>query len=248
MPSHFVFVRFFLGYSDPFPFERFTHLNDEEINGALEVLRKEWLAHPANAKTIEVSRRQQKRRLREWMRSCPAWPGRAAAVSSGLAKGAEVQPLPTGEPTMDEVAALAGWGAVQMRLGDSDHGITCRYPLARFSTKEYADAAAEALRGTVDELARSAYAKHHWSDDDPCYWHATANPRFVVVAEEKLSRAERARAYSRLQRLDEPAGEAVPPEEALLRFFLPKLRATLDQIRSGFVWRRVGSATRIPAR
>jgi hypothetical protein len=230
MSAYFVFVRFFLGYTERFPFERFAHLGDDEINDTLEELRKEWLSEPANARSVETSRRELQERQRTWSQSFLAKPGRSAAVPPGRPDGVRLQPPRTGEPSFDEVATLAGWRAAQMSCGDSAHGITHGYPLARFSTKEDADAAAEALRDAVAELARGAYAKQHWNDDDDCYLHATANPRFVVVAEGKLSRSELARAHVRIRRLDGAPGEQLPPEEALLRLFLPTLRATLDQI------------------
>jgi hypothetical protein len=234
MLGHIVFVRFFLGYSEPFPFERFVHLNDNEIKGALEALRKEWLSEPANVRRLEASRLELEERQRTWSQSFLARPGRQSVVPGGLPSGVKVQPSQRGEPSFDEIASLAGWRLLQMSCGDSDHGITHRYPVAEFSTKEDADAAAEALRDTVGELARGAYAKHHWKEGSDEYLNATANPRFIVVAESKLSRSEMARANVRMGRLDGPVGEQLSPEEALLRFFLPKLLATLDQLKALF--------------
>ena len=81
--------------------------------------------------------------------------------------------------------------------GDLPHGITPRYPLARFETKEFADHAAAALQERVAELSRATYAKRQWSNVDRLL--AEANPHFVVVAEKELSRPELSTAREKIR-------------------------------------------------
>jgi DNA-binding response OmpR family regulator len=103
-----------------------------------------------------------------------------------------------------------------------------RYPVARFASKEDAEAAVAALQDRVAELARAAYAKVDWTDTENV--HATVNPRFVVVGEAELARSDLAVVRAKLNRLQGPGSAEQPLEEALLRFFLPKISSTLEQI------------------
>lgn len=167
MSAHTVFVRFFFGYSDSFPYERFVHLKDDDCAGAIEALGEEWWSKQRRER-FELS-------------------------------------------------------------GDFLRGITRRYPVARFDTKRRADDAAAALQARVSELARSAYAKPHWNDED--FFLTVANPRFIVVADTELTGSELATTREKVQRITKPAGEHQSSEEGLTRFYLPKISGTLEQFR-----------------
>jgi hypothetical protein len=231
MHGYLVFVRFFLGYSKSFPFERFLHLDDADIDGAVEALRREWRSDGANAARLRASRRELERRAREWKESGLARPGRSMGwgVPGSAARPEDADPTPeeAREPSFEEVAAEAGWGH-PTALGDSRYGITHRYPLRGYATEEAARDAVAALQGRVSELARSAHLTEQ--SDGEVYLLAAANPRFIIVAEEKLSRAELIRARERIHRVNSQGGGQQSPEEALLRVFLPNIRSTMEQI------------------
>jgi hypothetical protein len=231
MHGYLVFVRFFLGYSESFPFERFLHVDDADIDGAVEALRREWWSDPANAARLRASRRELESRVREWNESGLARPGRSMGwgLPGRAARPEDADPAPdeAREPSFVEVAAEAGWGH-PTALGDWRYGISHRYPLRRYPTEEAARDAVAALQGRVSELARSAHLTEQSNGEE--YVLATGNPRFIVVAEEKLSRAEMIRARERMHRVNSQARGQQSPEEALLRVFLPNIRSTLEQI------------------
>jgi hypothetical protein len=229
MSGGIVFVRFFPGYTTSFLFDRFVRLKDDAIGGAVEALCKEWWRKPSNRRRVQTSRTEMELRQREWAQGALARPGKNWCVPGAAAS--EVANAPAkriGTPSFEEIAAVAGW-VCPTASADFPHGISPRYPVARFNTKEDAEAAVVALQERVAELARAAYAKHHWGDEDDLL--ATANPRFFVVAEEDLSRPELATARERIKRLNGPAGEHQSPEEGLLRFYLTRIGATLEQVR-----------------
>jgi hypothetical protein len=244
MPGYVVFVRFFLGYTESFPFDRFTHLKDDAIGNALEALRKEWWRKPANRQRIRAERDEQRRQQKEleqlqedWLQGAvarPGWnPGLPAVTTSkaddALAKRVDDAPAQhMNAPSFEEIAAAAGWWN-RTGLDAFPFDISRRYPVARFDSKRLAEDAAAALQEKVAELARGAYAKEHWNDDED-NWLATANPRFAVVAEKSLSGGELAVVRERLQKLGEPVGKHPTLEEGLGRFYLVKLHGTLEQI------------------
>lgn len=229
MSGYVVFVRFFPGYTESFPFQRFANLNDDDIKGAVDALRKEWWKDPANRRQVQVSRKETEERVREWNQAALARPGVNRSLPWQEApEGAGAPALRTGTPSLEEVAVVAGWGT-PMASEDLPYGISRRYPVALFKAKEDADAAAAALQERVAELARATWAQQTWSAEDG--WLALANPRFGVVEEAQLSRATLATARERIQRVHGPAGEHQTLDEALLRFYLPKIGATLEQVR-----------------
>jgi hypothetical protein len=225
MPGYFVFVRFFLGYSETFPFERFIKLHDNDIADAVETLRKEWWSKPANRKQVEESRKALRKRQEEWSEGCLAVPLGSHPKPLDSNAGVEVYQVPSGTPDFEELAREAEWKTTSFQAGCS--GISRRYPVAFLGKKALADNLAGALQLRVAELADAAYLKNHW--DDETSWLAQANPRFSVVPEEKLSGSEVTATKERIQRINDPAGTHLSLDEAILRFYLIKIRPILDQ-------------------
>jgi hypothetical protein len=143
-----------------------------------------------------------------------------------MAEGA-ASPSLTGSPSFEEVAVVAGWGSPQV-FADFYHGISARYPVERVATRELAYQATAALQDRATELVRAAESKNCWDDGD--YLLASANPRFVAIPENDLSPLERTTALEKIGRLSGPPGEHPSPEEALVRSYLPEIRATLRQV------------------
>ena len=56
MAEHFVFARFFPGFSESFPYEQYTSLKDAELCGAVEALRLEWLSQPEHVQRLQLAR------------------------------------------------------------------------------------------------------------------------------------------------------------------------------------------------
>jgi hypothetical protein len=229
MPGYVVFVRFFLGYTESFPFDCFVHLKDDAIAGAVEALRKDWWSKPANRKRVQASRRELASRRKDWAQGILARPGRNLCLPGATVSNADGQQAEeTGPASFEEIVAAAGW-----RCSAPDglaHGITPRYPVAQFDTKELADDAAAAVRERVKELAEAAYAKTPWSEEDELF--GTANPHFVVVGETELSRPELAHARERISRIRGPVAGPVSLQEGLLRFYWPKIQETLAQLQA----------------
>ena len=70
--------------------------------------------------------------------------------------------------------------------------------------------------------------KAHWTDED--IFIISANPRFAAVAQNALSRSELATVREKINRLSSPSSQNQTWEEGLLRFYLPKIEGTLQQL------------------
>ena len=146
--------------------------------------------------------------------------------------GSRDTPLPPGgPPSFQEIAHVAGWLHASV-FGDwfPPHGISAFYPVTRFDAQDVAENAAVAIQSRVAELAAATFHKVRRNDDDRLF--ASVNPRFVVVAETELSLGELAKAREQLQRVEDAASGNVALEEGFVRFYLPKIRPTLDQIKA----------------
>src|SRR5262249_1202632 len=139
MSTYYVFVRFFINYSESFPFDRVAPVKDEQVENALEVLGQEWLAKPENRQTLENWRKDFVERVKKHHGSIiepgsyHAFPVSAPKVVSG----AQIK-VPGEIPEFEDVAAHAGWG----RPANSDafpHGISRRHPLGIIASKEVAE-------------------------------------------------------------------------------------------------------------
>src|SRR5262249_45584202 len=161
---------------------------------------------------LELEKRQ-----REWAQGVLARPGINRTLP-GTAAGAidKHQGVPTEEPDWMEVAMTAGWWLPTICDGFV-HGISHRYPPARFNTKEEAAPAATAIQLQVADPVRVANATKHWSDED--LFRATANPRFVAVAENEIPPHELVVARAKANRLAIPETQSL--EGALLNPYLP---------------------------
>jgi hypothetical protein len=230
MSSYFVCMRFFLGYTASFQFDRFLLLKDDEVGPAVEAMAKEWWSKPSNRTHFQQLEAERLEKHKKWLQAGLAMPNGHSFVQIGTRYEVEPHVGSTGTPTVNQIAVTAGWGSPALC---GRYGITHRYPVARYSTKELANVAATALEGRVAELARSTETKASWSDSDQLL--ATASPQFLVVPESQLSLAEQIAFRDRLERVNTPLGENTPLEEGLVRFFLPRLRSTLDQLRESEV-------------
>ena len=225
MQGYFVFVRFFLGYSETFPFQRFVNLQDDEIADAVEILRKEWWSKLANRKQLQESRQALRKRQEEWPKGGLAIPMGSHPKTLDSNAGVEVWEVPSGASDFEELAIEAGWKSTSFQAGC--FGISRRYPVAFLGKKALAEKLAGALQLRVAELAEAAYLKNQW--DDETSWLAQANPHFTVVPEETLSGSEVVVAKERIQRIYDPAGAHLSVDEAILRSYLTKIRPILDQ-------------------
>jgi hypothetical protein len=97
--------------------------------------------------------------------------------------------------------------------------------VARFDFKETADDAVAALHARVAELAQSANAQQDRDELDVVL--RLANPRFFVVGESELSRAELATTREKIQRLRGPNAGTASVEERFLRVYWPRINPTL---------------------
>lgn len=230
MSGHIVFVRFFLGYSDSFPFDRFLRLPDGSgaIEAAMEALRKEWWRKRANQNRYAESQAELEGRRRKWREVALAQPSRNTHLPwSDCPDGDEPLPKRTGTPSFEEVARVAGWWD-GTTCGGMVFGISRRYPVARFDTEDAASIAAAALQERVAELTRSTFTEERLSEGS--IWLASANPHFVVVAEDQLQPVELHGVRERVRGLDSPGGKHQPAEEACLRAYWHMIRPTLEEI------------------
>ena len=236
MSAHIVFVRFFVGYRSPFPYERFAGSNDEDINSVAEAIRHEWWSDSVNRTRFESWRIETERRRIEsevLLRGrfapgvpVPALPDNVQCFSILLT------PAP-GErariPSFLEMATAAGW----RQLWSDEflpYCISPRYPLAQFNTKELADDAAESLRARVSELFEGAATTHNRDDLAVLFW--SANPQFFVVEEGELPRPALATTREQIQRLRGPISGTPTLEERHVREYWPLIVPTIDQIKA----------------
>lgn len=230
MSRHFVFVRFFLGFTELFPFNRVVRLEDDVLGGAVDALLTPGPSKPVNQKHALEKNKEAKEIAERWKQGGLTRPPQRRHDWLGE----EVWPFPSApvndSPTPSHDGSPAENGRECMAWGDLAHGITKRYPLEGFETKKLAEAAAGALQERVIELVQAAYLKHRWSDED---WQvATTIPCFFMVAEEELQGSELVRVSEKINRLVDPAGNNQQPEEALLRWYIPMIGQTLDQVRT----------------
>lgn len=229
MPAHFVFVRFFVFYHDPFPFDRILTLKDDEVGPVLEKLRDEWLAVPENERELTRDRNEQRKRIEEWNRGAVARPGMNYVLPGGNAKRTRKEREPEPKPSTDEVFAIAGWASASSSAPFT-HGISRRYPMALFESKDAADATCKALQFKADDIARAARGRGASKDAD--YFIATSNPRFYVIAEADLAPGEIFTVREKIERLCRPRKKNVSAEEAFLRLYLPELQRILELSRA----------------
>lgn len=74
MPGYFVFVRFFLHYTDLFPFAEVASLRREAIGPALEAIADEWWADDAHRTYVADLLARREQRIREWNEGAVAKP------------------------------------------------------------------------------------------------------------------------------------------------------------------------------
>lgn len=214
MPGQIVFVRFFLGFADSFQFDRFLRLRDDEIGGAVDALKAKWWRDPSNRRRFQASQKKVLENKRKWLGHMDV---KLPTAQVRITTRAPV-------PSFKDIAVMAGWRLVN--IGDN-HGITCRYPVARFRSKKGADSAAAALQARVAELARSTESKTHWINED--FWLSNAQPRFYAISEAELPPAERIVVTEKLERLSQTPGPNSCLEEAILRgLYLAKIADTLQ--------------------
>jgi hypothetical protein len=242
MPGYFVFVRFFFGYSNSFPFEQFANVKDGDLVRVAEAFGKRWWSKPANRRRLQTARakwvrewkkrrKEQEAKVREWKQGELAGPGVNWLLPDTERSKAPPKPkaptVRTGAPNFQEIANLEGWRVPHGFILDWLHDISNRYPVAHFNRKGLAVAAAAALQDRVVELAKATWGKQPWSDGDDLL--ALLNPRFSVVVDRELSRAESATATEQLQRINGPVSANPTSEEGFLRFYWPLIRPTMEQ-------------------
>jgi hypothetical protein len=225
---YFVFVRFFLGYSDLFPFDRFVRLQDAEIAVAVESLRDEWWGDSANRSCFVEAERVAMSRPRP---TATARPGNNQHLPRQFAP----TPPPRrtahrGVPSFPQVARFARWWD-GTTFGDSGYGISRPHTVARFDKKTGAETAATALQ--VRAVQTRIDAAERWKTNDDMGL-ATANARFAAVPESELSEADRIIARAQLVRIHQPVGMGTLVEEALLRLYWPHLFQTLEEAEARF--------------
>jgi hypothetical protein len=238
MSGHIVFVRFFPGYSGAFPYDRIAHLKDKEINAALESLSQRWWNEPANRESIktfrakvEEGRNALELRVLEWEQAHLARPGMNRCAPEETTPEVDTpQPERKGSPDFEEIACAAGWRDGQCYEEFPPYSISPRYAVARVEDEDSATAVAEALNERVAELAKGTYAKSHFGKDKLDWLFATANPRFLSVAEHTLSSAEALRAGEQIQRIRAHDIATSAVEEAILRDYWSMLLPTLEQL------------------
>jgi hypothetical protein len=228
MSRYLVFVRFFLGYSAPFPFDRFLRLEDEEIDAAIMSLRDEWWANSGNRKRFVERERAA---LARPVPTVTARPGRHLHLRQPYAPRTPPQRTArNGVPGFEEVARCAGWWD-GMTFGGSACGISRRYAIARFEKKSEADTAAAVLQERAVEVARVALRGLKKGTDMIV---STANPRFVPLPESMLSNPQRLFADDQISRVGQPLSDRCSVEESLLHLHSPHLLPTLEQVKSQF--------------
>lgn len=228
MPGHVVFVRFFPNASGTFPYDHFADLPDEAIPTAVESLRKTWWGRPTSRRAFQAWAREADRRRLESDTETERWSqGWVAKPGQQMPRRRVTPPKPTsppaevkrrvGPPTFDEIAVIDGWRSGMLIGWEMPYGISRRYAVAKFGTKGVAEAVAEAVLGKSAEIALTARASYRSETTDPIL--AEVNPRFTVVAETKLSPAERLLAGDQIRRLDDPGVKPTSLEAAIIRAF-----------------------------
>jgi hypothetical protein len=223
MSGHIVFVRFFLDFTPDFPSHRFDRLNGDAFRDAFDTVAKEWLSKPENRKHFRMYRSKEEKRRIERNDLRRSWIQFTGMDSKSLAE--IMLPKPRRVPDFWEIAEAADWTCP--KGFETTYGVSDRYPVNRYESKEDADLAAAALNERLGELSRATYEKGDWDNDD--IWSAS-NPRYFVVAESELSRVELVTAREKLQRIRDTAVGNVSLEEAFLRLFWPFSLPTLEQI------------------
>lgn len=192
MSAHIVFVRFFAGYSDEFPYRRILQLDDLSIPDGIESICKKWVGKPANRTRLKAWRTKQKeirtqteQKSREWNGGCVARPGKTQMMN--VSEPVYDEPSANSFlPTFFEVASIESWRSTPILDLFSPLGISGRFPVAKFNSRRNANVGADALQARVMELQESARTKDCWSEGDSSVLLAEANPHFFVVPESQL--------------------------------------------------------------
>jgi hypothetical protein len=232
MSVHTVFVRFFLGYSDTFPYDRVANLKDAEISPAMDQLREDWLKKPANRGELKRQRAEFKRQQAECMKRKLEWWGGGITRRSRKASIHASKPSVSSEPESDQPANFQpdmGWHK-PCSLQAFPKGISSRYALTQFPSKPNAELACASLQQRVDELARAAIQKTPFEDNDTLL--VETNPRFFSIEESQLLPAEQISVLAQIARLHKLESTNVTLEEVMLRVFLPELLPILKLVES----------------
>jgi hypothetical protein len=212
MARHVLFVRFFLEYSETFPYDRVLSLPDSDVRAALEQLRDEKWADPnVQSENAKIESELSKRR-KQWAKAT----GRPAKNSPSV-------------PDLPDVFRIAEWGGGNSAAPGLEYGVSRRYALAICDDEQTAASACHALRSRADELARGAVSKGRLHGEDLTF--ASANPHFFASRFEDLPLDQQISAREQISRLDGPSKNPAI-EEGLLRTFWAHFRKVLASLRT----------------
>jgi hypothetical protein len=115
--GHIVFVRFFPGYSDTFPYDRFLSVKDEQIAPTVAAICDEWWKNPANRTRLKTARSKRtpeelllEKRRKQWSKGGLARAGRTLNVPKAGSLSAKAETATSkGKPTLAEILEVEGW-------------------------------------------------------------------------------------------------------------------------------------------
>lgn len=150
-----VYIRFFVGAKDTFPFKQFESLPDHLLEHEKRKIVREWYTEPANREMICHKRREVTELKAEWAAAHLARPGmnRDLPYDPPPEKFSETEDV---YPDFSDVAVIEGWGGSE---------ITERLPVARFASRGDAEAAQAALSVT---MATALSRKNETDGITPC--------------------------------------------------------------------------------
>lgn len=214
MNGYIVFVRFFPNCREAFPYDRIANLRDDEVDQALEELRRAWWAISKNRREFRRQQNLLRKRIKEWNRGALPMPGVNLTLPWASDDRLEPnRPRHLTEPTTAEVFDAARWG--------NPSNISHRYPLALFRKQRSAESARRALELRVIELAEAALNKTPFRDED--IFFTAVNPRFSVVAVTDLDSQQIITVQDQIERLSRPVSKTPSKEEAYVRGYLPEI-------------------------
>jgi hypothetical protein len=235
--GHIVFVRFFPGYSDSFPYDRFLGIKGEQIAETVAALCDEWWKNPTNRTRLREARSGQtpeelelRKRQKQWSKAGLARAGRTLGLPKTGSSALEAEAATRkGKPTLAEIAEVEGWSEPSTFQAFPPHQISNRFPLARFESAEHAEMVSDALQVRVAELKDGAFKKTAWRKGDEAVLFTGANPRFTVIGEADLTGQELLVAAERMQRIRRPVSGTPTIEENFVRLYSHELGPTLKQ-------------------
>jgi len=226
MAEYFLFFRCWPGFSDPFPFERFNALPDDELPSALEVFARERLREERKrikevargrrrefANTINAMKRQSRMRMGIGQ-ALPACKSGHQVISLRQRRWERVRRADRKDPLVCRLGAYLGW-CTDKKV----NGPAVWFPAVWFCLSAYL-----ALAGhLVKELNRQQcldYDKHQLEHH--------ANPRFGFVPADGLSLGQRASIQRCINAIQEGGKPAVQDAQLALIIGQKALAVALD--------------------